>query len=246
MLPLFIFILGLLLGSFLNVCICRIPKGESIVFPPSHCPNCKQRIKIYDLFPVISYFLLRGRCRHCQAKISIRYPIVELVTGIIVLLIYLKYGLGFEGTKYSLLILWVIVIGFIDLDTMDIYWKTTFTGILLGVIFLVSGAFLGHGLIEYLLGGALGGGLIAVIILLTGGMGWGDAELFLLGGLFLGVRLTSIALLMSFVLGGSMGILLITLKKKTRKDYIPFAPSISLAVIFTVLFGDKLWQLYMG
>lgn len=241
----FIFIFGLLIGSFLNVCIYRIPKEESIVFPPSHCSNCNNKIKFYDLIPIVSYILLRGKCRHCGTKIAIRYPIVELGTGIVVLMLYLKFGLGFEWIKYSILTYWVIVIGLIDLDTTDIYFKTTVTGIILGIVFIILGFYFGYGIKEYLLGGAIGGGLIAIIVLLTGGMGWGDVEVFLLGGLFIGFKLTIIALLLSFVLGGTIGILLILFKKKTRKDTIPFAPFISLAVIITVLFGDKILQFYL-
>ncbi len=244
-LPVLIFIFGLLIGSFLNVCICRIPKGESIVFPPSHCTNCNSKIKFYDLIPILSYLLLRGRCRHCGAKISVRYPLVEMGTGIVILLIYLKFGISLEWIKYIILTIWVIVIGFIDLDTMDVYLKTTLTGILLGMIFIAIGAFFGRGIWEYLLGGVIGGGLITLIILLTGGMGWGDAELFLLGGLFIGFKLTLIALLLSFILGGIIGILLILFKKKNRKDYIPFAPSISMSIIIATLFGDKILQFYL-
>jgi leader peptidase (prepilin peptidase) / N-methyltransferase len=242
----FIFIFGLLIGSFLNVCIYRIPKGESIAFPPSHCTICSHRIKYFDLIPVFSFIFLKGKCRYCGSKIAIRYPIVELVSGFVILLLYLRYGLSFEWIKYSILVFWVIVIGLIDLDTTDIYFKTTATGILLGLIFIVAGAFNGYSFIEYLLGGAIGGGLIAIIILLTGGMGWGDAEVFLLGGLFIGFKLTLIALFFSFVIGGIIGVLLILLKKKTRKDYIPFAPFISIAFILTILFGDKILNLYLS
>jgi leader peptidase (prepilin peptidase)/N-methyltransferase len=166
-------------------------------------------------------------------------------TGIVILLLYLKFGISLDGIRYIILAAWVIVIGFIDFDTMDVYLKTTLTGILLGMIFIAIGAINGNGIWEYLLGGAIGGGLIALIILLTGGMGWGDAELFLLGGLFIGFKLTLVALLVSFILGGTIGILLILFKRKTRKDYIPFAPSISMAVIIAALFGDKILQFYL-
>src|SRR4051794_38403015 len=100
---LFVGIIGLIIGSFLNVCIFRVPRGESISFPPSHCTKCGTRIKSYDLFPVISYFILGGKCRKCGDRISIRYPLIELATGILFFLIYLKFGLTIDLIKFTLL-----------------------------------------------------------------------------------------------------------------------------------------------
>ena len=237
-------ILGLVIGSFLNVCIYRIPREESIVFPPSHCTKCDHNIKVYDLIPVFSYLLLKGKCRYCEEKISLEYPVVELLTGIIFLLIYIKFGLSFELLKFFLLSCWVIVIGIIDLETTDIYSRTTLSGVILGVLFIIDGYFLGYGILDYILGGMLGAGVIALIVLLTNGMGWGDVEVFLLCGLYIGLKLTILTLFLSFILGGLIGVLLIILKIKTRKDYIPFAPFISLAIIITLLVGDYILKFY--
>ncbi len=241
----FIFIFGLLIGSFLNVCIYRIPREESIAFPPSHCTNCNHRIKFYDLIPVVSYLFLRGKCRECGTKISIRYPLVELFTGVIVVMLYLKYGLSLVWIKYTLLAFWVIVIGLIDLDTTDIYVSTTASGIALSFLFIIIDIVSGVNIGNNILGGVIGGGTISLIILLTKGMGWGDAELFLLGGLFMGYQLTLVAIVLSFVLGAIVSIVLILLHKKTRKDYIPFAPYISMAILISVLYGDKILQFYL-
>lgn len=242
MLYMFIFILGLVIGSFLNVCIYRIPKGESVSYPPSHCTACGTRIKWYDLIPVISYILLKGKCRSCNERISVRYPFIELVTGIIFVLLYMKHGLSLFLLKYIILSSILIVVGVIDLDTQDIYFKTTLTGIISGVIFML----VLKNPVDSLIGAALGGGVISAIILLTHGMGWGDAEVCMMCGLFIGSKLTVLMLFISFLTGGIIGILLILMKKKGRKDMIPFGPFISIAAIATMIFGNGIISWYLS
>jgi leader peptidase (prepilin peptidase)/N-methyltransferase len=134
--PITIFILGLLIGSFLNVCIYRIPKGESIAFPPSHCGSCGNNIKSYDLVPVISWILLRGKCRGCSEKISGRYALVELTTAILFLLTYFQYGVSINLLKYLILIPFLIVIAMIDYDTMEVYTTTTWMAIAVGIVLI--------------------------------------------------------------------------------------------------------------
>ncbi|QGU95766.1 prepilin peptidase [Clostridium bovifaecis] len=241
---LIVFILGLAIGSFLNVCIYRIPRGESISYPPSHCTNCKNRIKPYDLIPLISYVVLKGKCRYCGEKISIRYPLTELFTGIIFVCLYFKYGLTIEFIKFALLSSTLVVIGFIDHDTTDIYDSTIISGLVFGIIFLGINLYFGLPIKTYLLGALVGGGFISIIILLVGGMGWGDAELLALCGLFVGAKLMTLILLLSVIVGGITGGGLILLKKKNRKDYIPFGPSIVIAAILTVLLGEKILDWY--
>lgn len=242
----FFLILGLLIGSFLNVCIYRIPRSESVSFPPSHCTNCDSKIKPYDLVPVISYILLRGKCRHCGEKISVKYPLIELITSTIFLALYIKFGLSFELIKYIIFSCFIIVIGVIDLETTDVYFKTTLSGIIIGLVFIGVGYFYGYEVWSCIFGGFLGGGLIAAIILLTHGMGWGDAEICLLGGIFLGFKLTIVMLFLSFVIGGIIGLLLIVTKKKSKKDYIPFGPFISLGAVITIFLGQQIINLYMA
>jgi leader peptidase (prepilin peptidase)/N-methyltransferase len=241
----YIFVVALCIGSFLNVCIYRIPKEESIANPPSHCGSCGTTLKAIDLIPVFSYLSLRGRCRYCKQKISIRYPLVELTTALLVTAVYLQYGLSFDFLKYSILVVMLILIGMIDFDTTDIYFKTTFTGSILGIAFLLYGYYLGFGVKQFILGAAVGGAAIAAVILLTKGMGWGDAEICFMSGLFLGFKLTLFMLFISIVLGGFIGLMLIVFKIKSRKDYIPFGPFIALGAIFTVFFGDKVIQWYL-
>jgi leader peptidase (prepilin peptidase)/N-methyltransferase len=240
------FITGLIIGSFLNVCIYRIPKGESIAYPPSHCTSCGNRIKPYDLIPVVSWIFLKGRCRYCGEKIYVRYTRIELLTGILFVFIYLKYGFTMECLKFLILASFLIVIGMIDFDTTDVYAKTTWTGIIIGGIFLLIKVYMNLPVKTFIYGAFLGGGLISLIIVITKGMGWGDAEICLLGGLFLGLKLTVLMMGISFVLGGVIGVILILTGKKNRKDYIPFGPFIAVAVVFTSLFGSSIIKLYIS
>lgn len=246
MLGFFVFIFGLILGSFLNVCIYRIPRGESIAYPPSHCTNCDNKIKWYDLIPVVSYIFLRGKCRYCKEKISLRYPLIELITGVIFLALYIDYGLSFNFYKFLCLSALLIVIGMIDLDTTDVYFSTTLSGIIFGIVFIIYGYFLGYSPWNYLSGGALSGGIIALIIFITKGMGWGDFEICLMSGLFLGFKFSILMLFLSFVLGGIIAIMLIILGIKSRKDYIPFGQFIALGTIITCIYGDKIINWYLN
>lgn len=242
---LIIFLLGLLIGSFLNVCVYRIPRDESISYPPSHCTNCKNRIKSYDLIPVISYIFLRGKCRYCGEKISIKYPIIELFTGVLFLGLYYKYGATLDLAKFLILSPYLIVIGLIDFNTTDVYFKTTLSGLLIGLAFLGVNLYKGDPISTYLIGALIGGGFIAIIILLTGGMGWGDAEICAICGIFLGVKLTILTLLTSVILGGAIGALLILTKRKTRKDYIPFGPYIVIAALISLFWGSNIIDWYL-
>ncbi|WP_186429414.1 A24 family peptidase [Clostridium sp. BSD9I1] len=243
---LIIFIFGTIIGSFLNVCIYRMPKNQSIAYPPSHCTNCNNNLKPYDLIPILSYILLKGRCRYCREKVSERYPIIEFLTGILYVLVYVKYGIAIDAIKYIIMVSILIVIGMIDLDTTNIYFKTTLVGFIVAVTFLAIHAYRGLPVMNYIYGGIIGGGTLALIILITkGGMGWGDAEICFVCGLFLGLELTLLMLFLSFVIGSVIGLALIALKKKTRKDYVPFGPFIVLASIITILWGQGIITWYL-
>ena len=246
MIGIFMGIFGLIIGSFLNVCIFRIPRDESISFPPSHCTTCGTRIKPYDLFPVISYFVLQGKCRKCGEKISIRYPLIELATGTLFFLIYLKFGFTIELVKFTLFSCFLIVIGMIDFDTTDVYLSTTLTGIISGILFVII-AFISRGsYLPFIFGGILAGGVIALIILVTHGMGWGDFEICLLCGLFLGFKSSIVMLFFSFIFGGGIGALLLLTKKKGRKDHIPFGPFIVMGALVAMFFGEQIINWYLN
>lgn len=238
-------ILGLVIGSFLNVCIYRIPREESIAYPPSHCTNCGYRLKWYDLIPLFSYLFLGGKCRKCGDKISFIYPFIELATGLLFGILYLKFGLTFEFFKYATLFAVMIVIGMIDYFTTDVYFKTIVFGTIMGVIFvLIEKLYNNNPILTYIFGALLGAGIIWVIFIITKAMGEGDIEICFVAGLFLGFKLTSIMILLSFIIGGFIGVILIALKIKDRKDYIPFGPFIGLATIITVLYGDIILKWY--
>lgn len=241
-----IFIMGICIGSFLNVCVYRIPKGESIVNPPSHCTNCNNKIKWYDLIPIFSWIFLRGRCRHCKEKISPRYILVELFTGVIFVLIFLKFRFSIETIKYIVLSIFLVVIGLIDFDTTDVYDMHIILASIFGFIFLGIGYFTNHNIMPYIYGVLLGGGLISLIILLTGGMGWGDAEICALCGLYLGLSNTVVTLFFSFIIGGVFGALLLISKKKGGKDAIPFGPFIAIATFIAMLCGDNIVSWYIN
>jgi len=248
----YIFVLGLLIGSFLNVCIYRIPRGESISYPPSHCTSCGNRIKPYDLIPVLSWIFLRGKCRKCGEKISIRYAIIELTTAILFMLTYFQYGYSIYLLKYLVLIPFLIVIAMIDYDTMEVYTTTTWLAIAIGIISLGVNIYLGEPVYTYIYGGLLGAGIITFIILMsklilgTEGMGWGDAEICGLCGLFLGFKLTFMMIFFSFIIGGVIGVYLLKFKKKSGRSEMAFGPSIIMAAFFMIIWGDKILNWYLG
>ncbi|HEY8892644.1 MAG TPA: prepilin peptidase [Clostridium sp.] len=248
----YIFIVGLLIGSFLNVCIYRIPRGESIAFPPSHCTSCGHNIKPYDLVPVFSWIFLRGKCRSCGEKISIRYALVELTTAILFLLTYFQYGISIDLMRFLILIPFLVVIAMIDYDTMDVYTATTWLAIGVGFVLLGVNFYLGQPVATYIYGGALGAGIITFIILLsrliikTNGMGWGDAEICGLCGLFLGFKLTFVMMFFSFIIGGVIGVYLLRFKKKSGRSEMPFGPSIIMAAFLIIICGDRILNWYLN
>lgn len=241
----FVLIFGLIIGSFLNVCIYRIPRNESIAFPPSHCTNCGIRIRPYDLIPVISYIFLRGKCRYCKEKISIRYPTIELLNGILYLMIFMKYGMTIESLKFSIFASIMIVIGMIDFDTMNVYFNTILFALIASGVFIFINVFNHTGVTDSLLGALSGAGIISLIVIITKGMGAGDIEIALAAGLFLGFKNTIVMLFLSFTVGGIIAVFLLITKKKSRKDYIPFGPLLAAASIFAALYGSNLIGYYI-
>lgn len=242
------FIFGTIIGSFLNVCIFRIPAGESIVYPPSHCGSCKKNLKAIDLVPVLSWLFLGGKCRYCKSKISIRYPLVELLTGFLYFLTYKYYGLSFFTIKYIVLITLLIVISLIDYDTQDVYAVTTYPAIVLGVIFaLVGNFYFNESLINYILGFVISSGAIFLVNKLTrGAMGDGDIEIHAIAGIFLGWKLAILNIFLSFIIGGVLAVGAILTKKKKKGDYIAFGPAIGISTIILIFLGNILVPLYFG
>ena len=239
------FIFGLVIGSFLNVCIYRIPKGRSIVSPPSSCVSCGTLLQPMDLFPVISWAVLGGKCRYCGESIDLRYPLVEILTGLLYAVTYWRIGLVWALIPHIILITILITITFIDLDHQMIPNTINLFAL---VVFLGSNLTLGY--IDWrdaIIGGLVGGGFLFLLVLFSRGaaMGMGDVKLMAVLGLFLGWRSILLTLLLSFILGGLFGVLLLLLKRKGRKDAIPFGPWIALAVIVTILYGNEILTWYI-
>ena len=245
-----IFILGLIVGSFSNVCIYRIPRNESIIYPASHCPKCHSNIAPKDNIPLLSFILLKGRCRNCKSKISIQYPIVEFLTGLIYLIIYLIYGLSIQTLVYIILSSALIIIAFIDLNEEIVPDVISLPGIVIGFIISFFVPYISF--VNSALGVLVGGGIILIIGLVGSvifkkeAMGGGDVKLAAMIGAFLGWRYIVISLFLGFFLGALAGITLIMSKIKSREDAIPFGPFIVLGSFITLFWGEKIISWYLG
>lgn len=240
-----IILLGLIIGSFLNVCIYRISRDESIFFPQSHCTSCGYSLKPKDLVPVFSYIFLGGRCRSCKEKISITYPLVETLNACLYLLIYLKYGFTLDFLKFCLFASLLIVIGFIDFETKYVYNSTVIFGVVSGVLFdMLIWVETKTMPWNYIVGAFIGFGVIYLIVILTHGMGEGDIDIALICGLFLGVEGIVVALFIAIIIGGIVAGLILIFKLKNKKDEIAFVPYLAIGGIIASLYGSLLIEMY--
>lgn len=245
----FSFAVGLCVGSFVNVLIYRLPLGKSIIRPASACPGCGTAIRWYDNAPVLSYLLLRGRCRHCQGRISLRYPLVEMATALLSFSLFLRYGLSWTYFSYFILVSALVAVIFIDYDHQIIPDVITYPGIVLGFI---SSLLLPD--ITYrdsLLGILVGGGTLYLIglayLTLTKreGMGGGDIKLLAMIGAFLGWRAMPFTILVSAFLGLVVGITAMIKTGKDAKMAIPFGPFLSIGAILYLFCGESMTQWYL-
>ncbi|NLL18191.1 MAG: prepilin peptidase [Clostridia bacterium] len=241
---LLVFVLGLLIGSFLNVCIFRIPNRETIIYGTSRCPHCRNSLGALDLIPVISYLVLKGNCRFCQSPISWRYPLVELLTGLIFYLGYISIGELHLLIKYLVLFSLLIIISFIDIDRQLIPNQLVLAILVWGIGWQLLAPELSWQ--QSLLGAILGGGILLLIAVISkGGMGGGDIKLMFAAGLVLGGRFTVLALFIACVIGAFVGGFLLATGIKKRKEPIPFGPFLSLGIFVASLWGEQLIQLYL-
>lgn len=260
-LPLVIIIpLGLALGSFFNVCIYRIPRKESIAFPPSHCVNCGEGIKTIDLIPVLSFFLLRGKCRKCNEKISLRYPVVEIITGALFALLYFLYGLNLHIGYMIFMMLFtsiLIVITFIDIEHKIIPDVIVLPGIVVGFLFNFIGSYFCKNALFILwydsLLGMLAGGLPLFLLGILGStiakreaMGGGDVKLMAMVGAFIGWKLVLLALFAGVMIGAVIGIIIKARTKDKGYTEIPFGPMLAVGSLIAALYGDKILNWYFG
>jgi leader peptidase (prepilin peptidase)/N-methyltransferase len=285
-------LLGLAIGSFLNVCIDRLPARKSLAFPPSHCDACGHPLSIRDLFPVVSYLWLRGRCRYCGAHIPIRVPLVEIGTGVLLAILFWKHGLTLEFPVTAFYSLVLLVLAVIDLEHKLIlnvitypvsavalivgYYGPTWQLIMFGAyacvllvlglikpndslaisfivycgiaIAVVMNVFMqGNGDFNVFVGGAIGFVILLIPALVSrSGMGWGDVKMAGMIGLMTGFPRVLVAILGGIILGGLTATALIIMRKKGRKDMIPFGPFLSLATLVTFLYGNQIISWYLN
>jgi len=245
-------ILGLVIGSFLNVCIDRLPHNESIVYPPSHCPACQHKLAAKDLIPVFSYLVLRGRCRYCQAPIPKRLFWVELATGVVFALLAWHYGLNPELAVMAFYACLFIIIFVIDLEQGLILNKVVYPAMVVAFLLaLYPWPWLNDSMGMRLACAALGGGVGFVIFLLIalisrGGMGWGDVKLAALIGLATGFPMVVVAIIMAAILGGVVAVALMIAKRKKRRETLPFGPFLAVAAMVTLLWGSNILDWYLG
>ena len=236
---------GLALGSFLNVVIVRVPTGRSLAFPGSACPGCSAPLVWYDNIPVLSYLMLRGRCRACGMRISGRYPIIESVTAILLVLAYAAFGPSADFLVAVVLLPALVAMTAIDLEHQMIPDAITLPGIPVG--FLMNLATGRISWVDALIGIGVGGGLFILIILLSrGGMGGGDLKLGAMLGAFLGWRALLMALFVAIVLGGVIGAVLLATGVRGRKDPIPFGPFLATGGAMALYWGERAFGWWMA
>jgi leader peptidase (prepilin peptidase) / N-methyltransferase len=247
--PVTIFILGAVIGSFLNVCIARIPGGLSIVSPASRCPHCQAPIRWYQNIPIISFLALRGRCAVCGAAISWRYPLVEALTGGLFVLVVRSFGLSWVGLVYLVFVAALVVITFIDLDHRIIPDVISLPGIVVGLLAALVVPWLTWW--AALLGVLLGGGILFLVAWgyekLTGveGMGGGDVKLLAMMGAFLGWQAVLPVIFLSSLAGTLVGVPLMLVKRTGGKLAIPFGPFLALGAVIYLFWGQEIIDWYL-
>ena len=253
------FILGAIVGSFLNVCIIRIPKGDSIVHPPSHCQGCKNPIRFYDNIPLVSYIVLLGRCRFCGERISRRYFFVELLMACLAVALYYQFGFSLAFLVSFIFVAALIVISFIDLDVRIVPDVISLPGIVGGLLFSVVARYVINDPFEIipsplsaLIGVLVGGGFLLALAwayeAFTGveGMGGGDIKLLAMIGAFLGWTLIPFTLFFASLTGSVIGLGFMISKGVGRRFALPFAPFLCLGALLYLLFGQDLIQFYLN
>ena len=241
---------GALIGSFLNVCIYRLPRGESIVWPGSHCTSCSQAIAVCDNIPILSYLLLQGRCRACGASISIRYPVVEVANALGYVVLLWSFGPTWTAALYAILFSALLVVAGTDLTHKIIPNVVTLPGIALGL--LGAATVLPVGMVNALLGIVVGGGILWALawaspyVFGKEGMGGGDIKLLAMIGAFLGWKPALLTIMIGSLTGSIIGIGLIALQFIRRDEYIPFGPFLVFGALLSMFFSQPLLDWYQG
>jgi leader peptidase (prepilin peptidase)/N-methyltransferase len=247
-------LVGIAIGSFLNVCIDRLPSSKSLISPPSHCDACQRRLGILDMIPVFSYLILRGRCRYCGAHIPIRVLLVEAAAGILFFLAFWRYGLT---AQFGITVFWCcvfLVIIFIDWEKQLILNKITYPAGIIALIILAVHTYVPNANLmppeATLLNGVISGAALFAIFLLIilispKAMGMGDAKLVALIGLVSGFPLVVFSMMIGVVLGGIVAVILLATKKKGRKDVIPYGTFLGIGPIIALIFAANIISWYL-
>jgi leader peptidase (prepilin peptidase)/N-methyltransferase len=267
----FVFLFGLIIGSFLNVCILRIPSGKSIVKPASACPKCGAPIRPYDNIPVLSYLLLGGKCRSCKKKVSSLYPLVELLTGLLFFACYRAFGLTPEALKWAVFSGIMVVLVFTDLRERVLPDAVNYTGLALGLLLSVftaptdgTASWLANRLFDFpppapvlsvvdaVFGAALGSGMLCLVseayfrLRHREGMGLGDVKMMLMAGAFLGLKRTLLTILAGSLLGSILGLAVILARRKDANYELPFGTFLGMAALLVVFFGTPVVNWYQS
>jgi leader peptidase (prepilin peptidase)/N-methyltransferase len=240
---------GAMVGSFLNVCIHRLPKEESLVVPRSRCPACRSPIRPWDNIPLVSFILLQGRCRSCRQPISWRYPLVEALTALLFVLTVARFGTTLRSAFLLTFLCGLVVVSFIDLDHQIIPNAITLPGIPLG---LVGGLLVREPpLLDRLIGTLAGAGFLYLMLFYGGvlygqeAMGEGDLNLIALVGAFLGWKAVVVTILVACFVGSAVGLGLMAVKRLGRRQHIPFGPFLSLGAVVGLFWGERLIGWYL-
>ena len=245
-----VFILGILFGSFANVCIYRLPQRLSIIFPRSHCPSCQEALRPWHNIPLLSYLLLGGQCSRCKTTISLRYPLIELSNGLLYIFVYHQYHLSMQTVVFALLATALLIVSCIDIAHTIIPDAITLPGIVVGMC--TSLWLTPVGIRNAILGVVLGGGLfllmaiLSVMILKREGMGGGDIKLIAMLGAFLGWHAVLVTIFLAAVLGACVGLSLILLRCQGRREPLPFGPFLALGALLAMGWGETIFTWYVS
>jgi leader peptidase (prepilin peptidase)/N-methyltransferase len=253
-------IVGLLFGSFFNVCIWRIPRGQSINYPPSHCPHCRKPIRFYDNIPLLSYLILRGRCRDCHQPISIRYPLIEGLTALLFVLAYLRFGLEWRILRALVLIGLLVVLAGIDLDHKIIPFRLSVAGVIVGLLTSLLPIF------KFTVAKAFWGGIVGAAFVLFAwglwrfvlarpfrrwgvkqreGMGWGDLPFAAMIGVFIGPKGMGVGLAVAVFAGVITGIIARLAGRFRAGQEVPFGPFLALGGLVGLFWGEEIFAWYL-
>lgn len=236
-------LLGLFIGSFLNLCIYRIPRGESVIFPSSYCESCGQKLKPWHLIPVLSWLILKGRCQDCKTPLDFKHPLVESLTGVLFMMLFKVYGLIPQLFVSLVLTSILIVLAFIDWNHFILPNKVILTGFLLGLFFQFFSPCISW--IEAIMGFLLGGGFLYLLALVSdGAMGGGDIKMAALLGFYSGGQRVLIILYLGALLATLVWLFLILIGIKEKKDPIPLGTFMSVGALITMLYGNELLTWY--